>query len=154
MALRVAVGAIGAIGLLVAARLVLTGGIATDPRAMAGWLAAVVIAHDAVLAPLVVAVGWLVARALPRAWLAPVQTGALVAGSLALVSAPLWLGRLLGRGPRGNPSAAPLDYPRNLTLVLGAVAVGVVVAIVAAALLRTGRAQARRARKVLPPSRH
>jgi hypothetical protein len=83
--------------------------------AIAVWLVGALVVHDLVLAPAVVAAGWAATRVLP-AWLrAPVQAAALVGLTVTLASVPLLSGR--GRRP-GNPSADPLDYPRNLALVL------------------------------------
>ena len=117
---RYALGGVGVLAMLWAAVLTLTGGKATNPVGVATWLVAGLVLHDAVLAPVVVATGWVLARVLPGWLRAPVQTGALVIGVLTLASVPLLLGR--GRRP-DNPSADPLDYPRNLLLVAGVVAV-------------------------------
>ena len=116
---RWALGVAGVGAMAWGARLVLTGGAATDPVAVASWLIGGLVVHDAVLAPLVVAVGWLAARVLPPWLRAPVQVGTLVAGVVTLASIPLLLGR--GRRP-DNPSANPLDYSRNLFLVLAVIA--------------------------------
>ncbi|MBC7639452.1 MAG: hypothetical protein H7231_06685 [Rhodoferax sp.] len=117
---RFALGGLGVLAMLWAAFLTLTGGKATNPAGVATWLVAGLVLHDAVLAPVVVAVGWVCARVLPGWLRAPVQTGALVIGVLTLASVPL----LLGRGHRpDNPSADPLDYPRNLLTVVAVVAV-------------------------------
>ncbi len=155
-AVRAAVGAVGVAAMFYAAWLVLTGGVATDPVSVATWLAGSVIAHDLVLAPAVIALGWLMARALPRPAQGPLQVGALVAGSVALVSAPLWLRPLLGPVSRANPSANPLDYPRNLGLVLAVIATAVAVTLAVGRLraARDRRRQARNARNVRPPSSH
>jgi hypothetical protein len=133
-AARTAVGALGVAGIGFGAWQVLAGA----PVAVGVWLAGGVIAHDAVLAPAVVALGWLVARAVPRTVRGPLQAGALVAGSVALMSAPLWLRPLLGPVSRANPSANPLDYPRNLVLVLAVIAAMTVAAILARALRTRG----------------
>ena len=116
---RWALGAAGVGAMAWAAWLVLTGGAATDPKAVAIWLVGGLVLHDAVLAPLVVALGWLAARVLPPWLRAPVQLGTLVAGVVTLASIPLLLGR--GRRP-DNPSANPLDYSRNLFVVLAVIA--------------------------------
>lgn len=117
---RFALGGVGVAAMLWAAYLTLTGGKATNPVGVATWLVAGLVLHDAVLAPAVVAAGWVLARVLPPWLRAPVQTGALVVGVLTLASVPLLLGR--GRRP-DNPSADPLDYPRNLLLVVAVVVV-------------------------------
>ncbi|MFI8100627.1 hypothetical protein [Streptomyces sp. NPDC086023] len=86
-----------------------------DPYAVLVWLGGALVLHDGVVAPLVLAVGLLVA-ALPAR---PVVRAALVtAGALVLVTLPL----LLRPGAPPNPSALPLPYARNLLLVLAVVA--------------------------------
>ncbi|WP_236670971.1 hypothetical protein [Streptomyces sp. 7-21] len=103
--------ALGAVGVwqLVA----LTG--PETPRRVAVWLAGAAVVHDALLAPLVLAVGWLVRR-LPAAGV--VRGGLVVAGCAVLVALPA----LLRPGEPANPSVLPLDYPRGLLLVLGVTA--------------------------------
>ncbi|MFE8938480.1 hypothetical protein ACFYNX_13400 [Streptomyces sp. NPDC007872] len=114
--LRYAVGGLG-VGLIVlGARLV-----AAEPASgdVLVWLAGALVVHDGLLAPLVLAVGLLIAGRSERG----LWRGALViAGSVVLVTLPL----LLRPGPPPNPSALPLPYGRNLVIVLAAVAVGAV----------------------------
>jgi hypothetical protein len=137
MAARVTLGAVGVAAMLWAAWLTLTGGAATNPTRVALWLIGGLVVHDAVLAPALVAFGWVVARLLPPWAQAPVQAGGLVAAVVTLASVPLLLG--FGRRP-DNPSANPLDYPRNLLIVLTVVAV--VCAVWALFARRASRAQA------------
>ncbi|WP_432121076.1 hypothetical protein [Streptomyces sp. S1] len=114
--LRYAVGGIG-VGLIVlGARLVAAQPASGDVLV---WLAGALVVHDGLLAPLVLAVGLLIAGRPERG----LWRGALViAGSVVLVTLPL----LLRPGPAPNPSALPLPYGRNLAIVLAAVAVGAV----------------------------
>ncbi len=140
---RVAVAVAGLLAMAWGGWLVLTGGRATDPVGVAGWLLAVVVVHDLVLAPAVVALGLLTARTLRGRWLAPAQAAFVVCATVALTSAPLWLGRLLHRLPTSNASVDPWDYPRNLLVVVGGV---VAVSVVLAGL--------RRARNVRPSRDH
>ncbi|QES09549.1 hypothetical protein DEJ44_30565 [Streptomyces venezuelae] len=87
-----------------------------DPAGVLLWLAGAVVLHDGVLAPLVLAVGLLIAARPARG----LWRGALiVAGSVTLVTLPL----LVRPGEPPNPSALPLPYGRNLAIVLGAVGV-------------------------------
>ncbi|MFF8378427.1 hypothetical protein ACF07V_20130 [Streptomyces sp. NPDC015661] len=87
-----------------------------DPLGVLVWLGGALVLHDAILAPLVLAVGLLLVGRSDRG----VLRGALVvAGSLVLVTLPL----LVRPGEPPNPSALPLPYGRNLVLVLAAVAV-------------------------------
>ncbi len=97
-----------------------------DPVGVTIFLAAVLVAHDVVFLPLVLAAGTPVER--------PALRYAGVVGlAVLVVGLPLALG--FGRVP-DNPSVLPLPYGRNLLLILGLVAL--------AALLPTA---ARRIRK-------
>jgi hypothetical protein len=80
------------------------------PVGVAVFLAAVLVLHDGVLMPLVLAAGALLRRAAP-----PLRVAAVVSLALLVVGLPLALG--FGR-PADNPSALPLPYPRNLLLIL------------------------------------
>ncbi|WP_019884378.1 hypothetical protein [Streptomyces purpureus] len=128
--LRYALGALGLVLIGVGA-----GQLALVPEAgaVALWLAGALVLHDAVIAPLVLAAGLLVAAAPARGML----RGALVTGgALVLITLPL----LVRPGAPPNPSALPLPYVRNLLLVLAAVAL-------AALLLTAVGAWRRRARE-------
>ncbi|WP_234439540.1 MULTISPECIES: hypothetical protein [Streptomyces] len=99
-----------------------------DPYDVLVWLGGALVLHDGVLAPLVLAVGLLVAAVPARR----VVRGALVTGgALVLVTLPL----LLRPGVPPNPSALPLPYARNLLLLL-AVVTGVTVVWVGLTRLR------------------
>ncbi|KAA6211205.1 hypothetical protein [Streptomyces filamentosus] len=112
--LRYAVGGLG-VGLIGLGAWLVTAEPA--PGAVLVWLAGALVVHDGVLAPLVLAVGLLIAGRPGRG----LWRGALViAGSVVLVTLPL----LLRPGPPPNPSALPLAYGRNLAIVLAAVAAG------------------------------
>jgi hypothetical protein len=102
------------------------------------FLIAVLVAHDGVWLPLVLLAGTLLNRIVPARQRGHVRVTAIVVAALGLAGLPLALG--LGR-TADNPSALPLDYGRNLALLLAGVAVtaGVV------ALLR-GRAGKNRPR--------
>ncbi|MFG2755572.1 hypothetical protein [Streptomyces wuyuanensis] len=110
--LRYAAGALGVMMMTAGAALVLSS---RDAPGVLVWLGGALVLHDAVLAPLVLGVGLLVAGLPARG----VVRGALVVGgSLVLITLPL----LLRPGAPPNPSALPLPYGRNLVIVLGAVA--------------------------------
>ncbi|WP_406064271.1 hypothetical protein OG462_35865 [Streptomyces sp. NBC_01077] len=89
-----------------------------DPVGVSVWLAGAVVLHDGILAPLVLAVGLLLAgrRVAPERGL--LRGALIVAGSVVLVTLPL----LVRPGEPPNPSALPLPYGRNLAIVLAAVA--------------------------------
>ncbi|MBW8699719.1 hypothetical protein MBT84_08950 [Streptomyces sp. MBT84] len=95
------------------------------------WLGGAVVLHDALIAPLVLLVGWALVRGGARG---PVRGALLVAGALTAVALPV----LLRPGRPANSSVLPLDYPRDWLLAL--VAVAAVTALVRAARwVRRGR---------------
>jgi hypothetical protein len=104
-------------------------GALADPDSRLGgqllFLAGVLVAHDAVLMPVVIGVGALVGRLVPVAARTAVRVAAFVSLCAVLVALPVVLGA--GR-PADDRSALPLPYGRNLTIVLlvgWAVALGV-----------------------------
>jgi hypothetical protein len=94
------------------------------------WFVGGALVHDLLVAPVVVAVGALLARLLPRPARAPVVTGLVVSAMLAVI------GVLFALDPGGvpEPGFLPLDYARNLLLLVGGImlfaAVWAVVAVV------------------------
>ena len=110
-------GGIGAVAF--GLRGLLTGGVATAWPATATWLVAGVLLHDLVLVPLLAAGGWLLTRWVPAPVRPVVRGGVVVAALVTAVALPV----VSGKGDPRNPSLTPLDYPRNLAIVLAAVAV-------------------------------
>jgi hypothetical protein len=104
----------GTYGLLTADR--------SAPLAWARFAALVVVANDGLLAPLVIAAGALLVRAVPGASRAYVQSGLFISGAVTLLALPFLLG--FGRSP-DLPSALPLDYGQGLVITLVAVWLGV-----------------------------
>ncbi|SDT14833.1 hypothetical protein [Jiangella sp. DSM 45060] len=102
----------------------------TRPAELAGWLAGSGLLHDALLAPVVVAAA-LATRWVPDPARLPVRLGFALSALLTLLFWPVVRG--WGRSP-SVPSALPLDYGRNLVIVLAliwtAVATAVVVRVV------------------------
>ncbi|WP_405716152.1 hypothetical protein OG264_32885 [Streptomyces xanthophaeus] len=88
-----------------------------EPWRIAVWLGAVVVVHDAFVAPLVIAVAALAAVAGLRLHGVP-RAALIVAGSLTVVALP----PLLRPGGVANPTVLPLDYPRNWLLSMAAIA--------------------------------
>ncbi|WP_433337627.1 hypothetical protein [Spirillospora sp. CA-294931] len=89
-----------------------------DPVGWAVWFAGVVVAHDAVLMPAVLAAGALTGR-LPDAYRRGAQVALAMAAVVSLVALPL----VLGKGRRAdNPSQLPLSYGWNLLVVLAVIA--------------------------------
>ncbi len=113
-AIRVSLVIVG----LVAIGIAVVGAIADPGLNQAGALAfllGVLITHDLVALPLAITVGALLSRRLVR-WARPWVLGGLFASAVVTVLAiPL----LIGTGRRAdNRSRLPLDYPRNLLVVL------------------------------------
>lgn len=98
----------------------------TRPAGLVLWLAGSGVAHDALVAPVVV-VAALATRRLPVAACLPVRLGLALSALLTVLFWPVVRG--WGRSP-SVPSALPLDYGRNLLVVLALVwlVVGAVVA--------------------------
>lgn len=109
----------------------------TQPPALARWVLGSAIAHDALLAPPVAVVGVALAFVVPRWLRGPVRAALAVSGIVVLFSYPA----LRGFGRReGNPSILPLDYTRNVALVLAAIwVVALVTAVWRRAADRPGR---------------
>lgn len=90
----------------------------THPGDLVRWFVGGAVAHDALLAPLVCAGGWLLARSVPRAMRAPVAGGLVVSGAVVLYAWPF----VRGYGLRSdNPSALPLNYATGVAVVLATV---------------------------------
>jgi hypothetical protein len=120
----------GLAALAFGAQQLLTGGRATALTSSIPWLVAVLVVHDAVVAPVAVGVGLLLRSALgPTAgWAAPVVAGGLaVAAVLTLVAAAA----IAAPGVPGNPTSLPRDYGWGLLLVLAGDAVVVALLLVA-----------------------
>ncbi|MFE7511545.1 hypothetical protein ACFU8I_10020 [Streptomyces sp. NPDC057540] len=131
---RHGVGALGVASIGLGLWLVAAG---SDPLGVLVWLAGALVLHDGIIAPLVLAVGLLIAG---RRLRGPLRGALLVSGSLVLITLPL----LLRPGPPPNPSALPLPYTRNLVIVL---------VVVAAATAGGGRGRPPAARSPASPGR-
>jgi hypothetical protein len=106
--------AYGANGLLTADR--------SRPLAWARFAALVVVANDGLLAPVVIAAGALLVRAVPGSSRAHLQSGLFISGAVTLLAIPF----VLGYGRTADlPSALPLDYGTGLLFTLVIVWLGV-----------------------------
>lgn len=118
--------ALGAVGVAVAGWGVWT--LLTNQRpdqlfSAALWLGGGVVAHDFILAPVAIGIGWLLVRTSPPWLRGPAAAGAVVLGTVTLVAVPV----LGGWGRRAdNPSLLPRDYWWGWLLVAAIVAIGVV----------------------------
>ncbi|HEX4787018.1 MAG TPA: hypothetical protein VH372_01045 [Actinospica sp.] len=132
--LRFALGGLGAAVFGYGVVGLLTEPAIRDPGAVGEWLVVGLLVHDAVLAPLVFA-----ACAIAYRFTGPRRRGRLAAlllagGSLVLISVPA----LDRHGKNANPTVLPLDYARNL---------GVLLAVLAGASALYGGADALRRRR-------
>lgn len=107
----------------------------TRPADLVVWLAGSGVLHDALIAPVVVAAA-LATRWLPVAARLPVRLGLALSALLTVVFWPVVRG--WGRSP-SVPSALPLDYGRNLAVVLALIWLAAAAAVVVRA--RRGRAR-------------
>ncbi|MBD8078447.1 hypothetical protein [Cellulosimicrobium arenosum] len=109
------------------------------------WLAGGVVVHDAVLAPLAVAVGAWVLPRVPPVWRGPLRGGLLAAGTLGVLAIAL----VAGAADRRNPSVVPQDPLAAIAAAAIAVVIGAVVgAFLAGARPRGGDPDADRATSV------
>jgi hypothetical protein len=107
-----------AAGMLVMAYAI--AGAVTDPDVrligVLVFLAAVLVAHDAVLLPAVLAAGALISRFVPAGARGAVRAAAVASLAVTVVALPL----VLGFGRRAdNPSLLPRPYGAGLLLILG-----------------------------------
>ncbi|MEV1011568.1 hypothetical protein [Streptomyces sp. NPDC049881] len=128
---RLVLAVVGAALLLAGVRLMLVATPSGAPFDVAVWLGGAVVAHDVVLAFLVMLAGVPLRR---LSWHGAIRGGLIAGGCATLVALPI----LLRPGAPRNPTALPLDYPANLAGLWAAVAL----ATAAVALL--GRFRARR----------
>jgi hypothetical protein len=123
----------------------------TRPAESIRFVVGTALAHDLLLAPVVVLAGWVVARAVPARVRGPVQAGLVASAMVALFAVPFVRG--YGRVST-NPSILPRNYATGLALTLVAVWATV-------ALIVTGRHRRARRRpgpratasRPLPPAR-
>jgi hypothetical protein len=109
--------AIGALAMAYALFGVLTD-VDVRPFGVLLFLGAVLVAHDAVLLPLIIGVGVLIGRFVPAPGRTGVRVALIISLAVLLVGLPLALG--VGR-TAGNPSVLPLPYGRGLLVVLATV---------------------------------
>jgi uncharacterized membrane protein YhaH (DUF805 family) len=96
----------------------------TMPLVWLKWLAALLLVHDLVLAPLVHLAGRRLRDRAPEAWRWPLQLGLVTSGVLIIASVPVLVG--VGRRTQpGNTSVLPGNYPSALAGVLAAVWLGI-----------------------------
>lgn len=90
---------------------------ATD---VAAWVIGADLAHDVVIAPLVIAVGLTIARWVPALWRWPIRAGAIASAISIAIAYPALRGFGRDTAP-GNETVQPLDYPTALATVLAVI---------------------------------
>ena len=130
-AVRLTLGAAGVVLVLVGVRLLLARGL-PDLVATVVWLAGGVLAHDALLAPVVVLLG---VAMLP--WLPTWSRGPAVAGFVVLLTVTLTAVPVLGRF--GAKPDDPWLLPRSYGALWLVLALAVLAVVVAASLFRRRR---------------
>lgn len=132
---RLALGAFGVWVASIGLRALLRGHPFAANAPVGRWLIGGVVAHDAIIAPTVFVLGAVTVRlAGPRVRQA-LAAILLIGGSVLIVGLP----DVLRKGHNSNPTVTPLDYTRNLIIVLLAVVGGVLLATVAPAMWRRRR---------------
>jgi hypothetical protein len=105
------------------------------PGDLVRWLLGGLVLHDAVLVPLVTVAGLLVAKLAPRWLRGPIDIALVLSGLVLLFAYPLL--RAFGRR-ESNRSILPLDYGRNVAIVLLLIWLGAA-AVAAVKLVRRRR---------------
>jgi hypothetical protein len=137
MRTRLLLGGLGTLVGLYGAYLVLTRQDTDQLVSAAVWLAAGVVLHDAVLAPVVLGVVYVGSRLVPAPARVPAAAALVVLGSATVLAIPV-LGRF-GALP-DNPTLLDRDYTAGWLVLAGLV----VLAAGAATLVRSRRQQPRR----------
>lgn len=132
--LRGTLGAAGLAAIAVGAWVLFVDARDGTPGRVAPWLLGVLVVHDALLVPLVLLLGPALRRLPGRGAL---RGGLLAGGCATLVALPA----IRRPGAVHDATTLPLDYPRNLALVLGAVALATAVALLVRRLRRVRRAE-------------
>jgi hypothetical protein len=125
--------AVGAAGIAWGLRGIFTHHIDTRPTNLAKFFVGGVIIHDAILAPLVLAAGFVLARLVRGSARAYVQAGLIILGGLALFAYPEI--RDYAR-VNHNPTSLPFNYTANFLAVAAAVVVALGLAAIGRVLLR------------------
>jgi hypothetical protein len=92
---------------------------------LARWLVGLDLAHDLLLAPAVVGIGFLVSRAVPARARAAVQTALIVTGMILLEG----LFPLMGTAGTRNPTIQPIRYGPAIAAVIAIVWVAASIAV-------------------------
>jgi hypothetical protein len=142
--------AIGGAVMAFGVRGVLMDSAGTRPGDLLRWVVGADLVHDFLIAPLVIAVGWVIVRIVPPLWRVPVQAGLAASGVALIVGWAAWRGYGHDTVP-DNPTVQPLDYTTAILTVWGVVW-SVVAIWIAARVVRVRRRPGHFAD--VPPSVH
>lgn len=143
--LRILLGAIGVTAIGYGVLRILTDAKDTKPIALGKWLIGSLLVHDLLIAPVVLGIGWLLARFVPSGARVFVQAG-LVTGGLVSAVGVLLIWRQ-GKSSARSLALLQQNYTMNLLVLL------VIIAVVAAAGYLISRSRLSR-RNVRPPADH
>lgn len=146
--LRIAIGGVGVLVMLYGAVRLVQKTATAEKVGLVKWLAGSVILHDGIIAPIVVAIGWALAKYVPSRGRAYIQGGLAVAGIVALFTLPM-----IYRRGKSQPGTTLLtrNYGESLLIVLALVAVGTVIAYAMRVRRDSRRSSTAKAR---PPTDH
>jgi hypothetical protein len=136
-AARIALGAGGLVVFGVGARGLLTGHPFASNAPVGRWLLGGVIVHDGLIAPTTFLLGALAYRFTSVRVRRSLAAFLLVGGSVVIVALP----DVLRKGLNSNTTVTPLDYTRNLAIVLAAVAAAALLIPLAGTLRARRRAR-------------
>lgn len=122
-AFRLALGGLGLVTLGYGVYGLFEEHVIKDRAAVGEWLVAGVVGHDFLLAPAVFALCAVAYRLTGARWRGRLAAFLLAGGSLVLISIPA----LVRQGLNRNQTVLPLDYARNLTVLLLVLAATMVV---------------------------
>jgi len=111
---RYGLGAVGIAVMIVAVLGVLRDHAQTAPVSLAIWLAAGVVLHDGLVAPLLIGIGALVFKVVPVHLRGVVSVGLVAAGTVLLVAVPIIIA---SHRPRQNATILPLNYVASLLVI-------------------------------------
>jgi hypothetical protein len=147
--LRIGLGAVGIVLIGYGALRLAQAQPTSHLLAIAKWLIGALIVHDAILSPIVIAIGWLLTRYVPKRIRGFVQAGVVAAALVASVGVFL----IWRQGKYGAKSLALLQqhYLPNLLILFGGIAVVTVAAYVTSTAVNSRNARSNRT-KARPPA--
>ncbi|HEY2044792.1 MAG TPA: hypothetical protein VGH11_19105 [Jatrophihabitans sp.] len=138
--IRVSLGVVGILVLGYGVLRILQDQRHTHPVALGEWLIGALIVHDGIIAPVVIAIGVLLAKVVPPRARVFVQGGLVVGGLISSVGVLL----IWRKGKNGSAALTLLqqNYRANLLLILALVTIGTAISY-GIAVLRSNRTKCR-----------